>query len=286
MQELEPAVTAAQLLAPVGAELVFFVLALAAAGLVAGLMSGLFGVGGGAVLVPVLYQLYGALGIPELIAMQLAVGTSLGIIVPTSLRSFQSHLRHDAVDLAYLRKVAVFVVSGVLAGSLVASVISGVQLRAVFAVLALLMALKMLFDRGNVQLWEGFPPSPWLQVLTGGLGFFSVLMGIGGGVFNNILMTLCGRELHKAVATSSGVGVLIAIPGVLGFMWAGAGHGDLPAGSIGFVNILGVLLVIPASMMMAPYGARLAHRLSRNVLQKSFALFLLLVSLRFFLSLL
>ncbi len=261
-------------------------LALVVAGLVAGLMSGLFGIGGGAVLVPVLYQLFGVLGIAEAIAMQLAVGTSLGIIVPTSLRSFQSHLKQGAVDLLYLRKVALWVVLGVALGSLVASVISGVHLRAIFAVLALLMALKMLFDRGNVQIWSDSPPTPWLQILTGGIGFFSVLMGIGGGVFNNILMTLFGRNIHKAVATSSGVGVLIALPGVLGFMGAGFSATGLPVGSIGFVNIPGVLLVIPASMLMAPYGARLAHRLSQNILQKSFALFLLLVSLRFFLSLL
>jgi len=269
-----------------GEHYLYFILPLLFAGLLAGLMSGLFAIGGGAVLVPVLYQIFGIAGVDEAVRMQLAVGTSLGIIVPTSLRSFQSHWQHGAVDSLYLRKVALWVVTGVLLGSLAVLVITGGLLRGIYALMALLMGLKMLFDRHSLQCWDDFPPAPHLQLLTAGIGFFSVLMGIGGGVFNNILMTLFGRDIHKAVATSSGIGILIAFPGVLGFMWAGFGATGLPVGSIGFVNILGVLMVIPASMLMAPFGARLAHRLSQNVLQKSFALFLLLVSLRFFLSLL
>jgi uncharacterized protein len=277
---------AAELLDSISLDMVAFALALLAAGLVAGVISGLFGVGGGAVIVPVLYQFFIALDIDSSIIMQLAVGTSLGIIVPTSLRSFQSHLAHDAVDVPYLRKMAVWVFLGVLLGSLVAVVVSGAQLRALFAVLALAMAMKMLFSSSDFQLWEDFPPSPLFEVLTSLMGFFSVLMGIGGGVFNNVFMTLFGRSIHKAVATSSGVGVLISIPGVLGFIWAGLGDQNLPAFSLGFVNLLGVLLVIPASVIAAPYGARLAHKLSKTVLQKSFAVFLIIVSIRFFASLL
>ncbi len=263
-----------------------FILALLAAGVVSGVISGLFGVGGGAVLVPVLYQLFVFLKIDPDIVMQLAVGTSLAIIVPTSLRSFQSHLAHRAVDTGYLRRIAVWIVFGVCLGSLVAAIVSGAQLRGVFAVLALAMALKMLFGRTDVQVWKSLPPTPVLQIGASLIGFFSVLMGIGGGVFNNIFMTLAGRSIHRAVATSSGVGVLISVPGVAGFVWAGMGQAGLPAFSLGFVNLLGVLLVIPASILAAPYGARLAHRLPKDLLQKSFAVFLLLVSARFFLSLL
>ena len=261
------------------------VLALVVAGLVAGGIGGLFGVGGGAVLVPVLYQLFIALGVDEAVRMQLAVGTSLGIIVPTSLRSFQSHVSHGAVDFPYLRKVAVWVIFGVALGSLVAYVISGRQLRALFAILAMGMAIKILLGRSDWQLWEDFPPTPILRALTTGIGFFSVLMGIGGGIFNNILMPLFGRSIHRAVATSSGIGVLISIPGVVGFMLAGMGKEGLPDYSLGFVSLLGVALVIPASIFAAPYGAKLAHSLSKNVLQKSFAFFLILVSLRFIVSL-
>jgi uncharacterized membrane protein YfcA len=262
-----------------------FALTLLAAGLVAGGIGGLFGVGGGAVLVPVLYQFFIALDVDESVRMQLAVGTSLGIIVPTSLRSLQSHIRHDAVDIPYLRKMAVWIFLGVFAGSIVASFISGRQLRALFAVLAMFMALKMIFGRSDFRLWDDFPPSPLFQGLATGIGFFSVLMGIGGGVFNNILMTLFGRSIHTAVATSAGIGVLISIPGVAGFVLAGQGQPDLPSYSWGFVNLLGVLLVIPASIFAAPYGARLAHSLSKKALQKSFAFFLMIVALRFFVSL-
>ena len=269
----------------VGDFFLHFILPLLAAGLLAGVMSGLFGIGGGAILVPVLYQLFGVAGVEEAVRMQLAVGTSLGIIVPTSLRSFQSHLAHGAVDLDYLRKVALWVVLGVGAGSLAALVISGAGLRFIYAVLALLMGLKMLLDRQMKPLWTTPALMPVLPVAGGLIGFFSVLMGIGGGVFNNILMTLLGRDIHKAVATSSGVGVLIALPGVLGFMGAGYGLSGLPIGSIGYVNFLAVLLVIPASILTAPIGAGLAHRLPQKTLQKGFALFLLLVSARFFFSL-
>ena len=263
-----------------------FVIALVAAGLVAGAISGVFGVGGGAVLVPVLYQFFLAIDIDPSIVMQLAVGTSLGIIVPTSLRSVQTHIAHDAVDLLYLRKIAMWILLGVVTGSLLAAIVSGGQLRALFAVLALGMALKMLFGDSEGQLWEHFPPSPLFEVLATLIGFFSVLMGIGGGVFNNVFMTLFGRSIHLAIATSSGVGVLISIPGVIGFMWAGFGQQALPAYSVGFVNLLGVLLVIPASIFAAPYGARLAHKMSKRALQTSFAFFLILVSVRFFYSLL
>lgn len=276
---------AAQLLGNITPDMIVFALALFVAGLVAGGIGGLFGVGGGAVLVPVLYQFFIILEIDQSIIMQLVVGTSLGIIVPTSLRSFQSHLAHDAVDVPYLRKMAVWIFLGVLVGSLVAAVISGGQLRAVFAVLAFAMAMKMLFASSDFQLWEKFPPSPLFEVMVTLMGFFSVLMGIGGGVFNNVFMTLFGRSIHTAVATSSGVGVLVSIPGVLGFVWAGLGEQNLPAFSLGYVNLLGVLLVIPASIFAAPYGAKLAHKLSKTALQKSFAIFLIMVSFRFFISL-
>ena len=263
-----------------------FAMVLLVAGLIAGGIGGLFGVGGGAFLVPVLYQFFVFLEIDEAVRMQLAVGTSLGIIVPTSLRSFQSHLKHNAVDIPYLRKIAVWVFVGIVAGSLVATIISGAQLRALFAVLAMGMALKMMSERADVQIWDNIPPAPLFQGLGVGIGFFSVLMGIGGGVFNNVLMTLFGRTIHVAVATSSGMGVLISLPGVIGFAMAGRGVVNLPAFSFGFVNLLGVLMVIPASIYAAPYGARLAHKLSKQMLQKSFAVFLMLVSLRFFYSLL
>ena len=261
-------------------------LALSLAGLLSGGIGGLFGVGGGAVLVPVLYQLFLFLGVDHGVCMQMAVGTSLGIIVPTSLRSLQSHLKHDAVDVAYLRKIALWVLLGVLFGSLAARFVSGGVMRGVFSLLAFLMALNMIFGRESWRLGEHLPKAPLLQLLGGGIGFFSLLMGIGGGVFNNILMTLYGHNIHRAVGTSSGIGVTIAIPGAVGMMLAGAGRADLPAFSIGFVSLLGVALVIPTSLFAVPYGAKLAHRLSKKHLRRAFSAFLLLVSLRFFLSLL
>lgn len=259
--------------------------ALILAGFVSGALGGLFGVGGGAILVPVLYQLFILLGIDEAVRMQLAVGTSLGIIVPTSLRSLSSHYSHNAVDIPYLRRIALWVVVGVLLGSLAASVVSGVALRAVFAILAMANALSMLLLPRGFQLGAQLPGAPLFQLVGTGIGFFSVLMGVGGGVFSNLFMTFYGHSIHRAVATSSGIGVMISIPGMIGFMAAGWGRPELPAYSLGFVSLLGVALVIPTSLYSVPYGARLAHRLSRDALKRAFALFLLLISLRFFVSL-
>lgn len=255
--------------------------ALLGAGVVAGVIAGLFGVGGGAVLVPVFYQLFAYLGIDEAVRMHLCVGTSLGIIVPTSLRSFRGHLARGAVDTAMLKSIALPVILGVALGSLLAAVIPAGGLKAVFAVVAFLIGLKMLLGRTDWQLADDLPGQPGLGLYGVAIGTLSTLMGVGGGVFGNTLMTLYGRPIHQAVATSSGLGVLISIPGVLGFVAAGWGQAGLPPLSLGYVSLIGVALVIPASVLAAPLGVRIAHAISHRRLEVGFALFLFFVSARF-----
>jgi uncharacterized membrane protein YfcA len=266
-------------------ELIELAAAVIAAGAISGLLAGLFGIGGGAVLVPVLYQALDLVGVPDSVRMHVSVGTSIAIIVPTAIQSFLAHRRRGAVDMDLLRGWVVWLPLGVVLASIVAAMISGAALRAVFAVIALAVAVRLLANRETWRLGNALPGNPARAVVGVLIGFFSTLMGIGGGVLNNTFMTLFGRPIHQAVATSSGVGVLISIPGIIGYMWAGWGAAGLPPLSAGFVNIPATLLVIPTSVLTAPLGVSLAHRLSRRQLEVAFGLFLLFVSARFALSL-
>ncbi len=267
------------------ADLLVFAGALAVAGVVAGLVAGLLGVGGGAVMVPVLFQFFEFLGIDPAIRMHLALGTSLGIIVPTSVRSFRAHQKRGAVDMDLLRVWIVPVVLGVAIASFVAAYVSGAGLRLIFALIAIIVAIKIFFAKEDWRLGEDIPTG-WLRRVYGlAIGFFSTLMGIGGGTFNNTLMTLYNRPMHQAVATSSGLGFIIAVPATVGFILAGWNAANLPPFSLGFVNVLGILLVIPTSMTFAPIGARIAHAISRRQLELAFAVFLTIVAIRFFVSL-
>ena len=267
------------------AELLPFIMALIIAGGVAGVLAGLFGIGGGAILVPVFYQMLGVLEVDEAIRMHLSVGTSLAIIVPTSLRSFQGHLGKGAPDVDLLKSFSFVVPVGVILAALVAAYLSSGMLRAIFAFCSLVIALRLLFGKEHWKLADDVPRGIWKYVAGWSIGFFSTFMGIGGGVFNNTYMTLFGRPIHQAVATSSGTGILISIPGVIGYMWAGWGVAGLPPFSIGYINLLMVLVIIPVTLLVAPIGVKLAHSLSKRNLEKGFGIFLILVSARFFLSL-
>lgn len=267
-------------------ELVLFAAALIAAGVVAGLLAGLFGIGGGAVLVPVFYQTYGLLGIDEAVRMHVSIGTSLAIIIPTSMRSFWAHYQKGAVDMALLKSFVLPVLVGVMVASLIAASISSAGLRIVFAIIAFVVAFKMLFGRESWVLGSNLPGRIGTSIAGVLIGLISALMGIGGGVLNNSFMTLYGRPIHQAVATSAGVGVLISVPGILGYIWAGWGATGLPPLSSGFVNWLTVGLIIPVTLMVAPYGAKLAHQWPKRKLEIGFGLFLVFVGGRFLWTLL
>ncbi len=269
---------------PVG-EIAMFALAIAGAGVVTGLLAGLLGIGGGAVLVPVFYQVFDFLGVDESVRMHVAVGSSLAIIIPTSISSFRAHYRRGAVDVALLRTYAVALTVGVVAASLTAAFISSFGLRAVFAVIAFLLGLRMLFNRQSWRLGDDIPPNPLRFAVGALLGYVSTLMGIGGGVLNNTFMTLYGRPIHQAVATSSGVGVIISIPGTIGYVWAGWGNPLLPPLSTGFINWIAVALVIPIAIWVTPYGVRLAHAASKRQLEVGFGVFCMFVAARFTVSL-
>ena len=266
-------------------ELMLLALAATASGVVSGLLAGVFGIGGGAVLVPVFYQALGFYGVDESVRMHLSVGSSLAIIIPTAIRSFTAHRARGAVDMALLRSFLIPVPVGVVLASLTAAHISSEGLRIIFACLALAVAIRLLFNRDSWRLGPDLPGNPWRAIIGVVIGFFSTLMGIGGGVLNNTFMSFYGRSMHQAVATSSGVGVLIAIPGTIGYIWAGWGNPLLPTASTGYINWVAVALIIPIALVITPYGVRIAHWLSKRHLEIGFGLFLLFVSARFFVSL-
>jgi uncharacterized membrane protein YfcA len=276
------------------AELAMIAGGLLVAGAITGLLAGLFGVGGGAVIVPVLYELFAALGVPDEIRMPLCVGTSLAIIIPTSIQSFRAHRRRGAVDMSILRVWAIPVIAGVVAGSFVARFAPAELFKWVFVLVASISALRLLFGKDSWRFAGDIPGKALMRVYGAIIGLLSALMGIGGGQLSSLFMTFYGRPIHQAVATSSGLGVLISIPGALGYIYAGwpraAEYADVAAVqlpmALGYVSLIGFILVVPTSMLLAPLGARVAHALPKRRLELAFGLFLLLVAGRFLFDLL
>ena len=259
---------------------------LVVASLVAGFLAGLFGIGGGGITVPVLFAAYNTIGIDPEITMHMAVGTSLAMIIPTSILSVRSHLKRDLVDRTLLRQWIVIVPIGAILGGLIAAMMSSEGLRAAFALIAFTLGTRMIIGKLPFTLGTDLPGRFGRTVAGIVIGALSAIMGIGGGVLNNTYMTLHGRTIHQAVATSAGVGVLIAIPGTIPYIVVGWGEPGLPAFSLGFVSLFTLVLLVPVSMLVVPSGAALAHRLSKRQLEVGFGLFLITVSLRFVWSLL
>lgn len=259
--------------------------ALALCGLIAGTLAGLFGVGGGIVLVPVLYQAFQAIGVDESVRMHLAVGTSLATIIPTSVRSVLSHHRKGAVRWPLLKTFAPATAIGTIAGGVLIAFLSSHTLTAVFASLCLLVAAWLGFSRESWRIAENLPNTIPTQIAAFAIGFASALMGIGGGTFAVGAMALYGVPIHEAIATSAGLGFVIAVPGTFSYINAGWGESGLPPFSLGFVSLAGFLLIVPATILAAPWGVALAHRLTRTTLRRAFAIFLAVTALRMFLAL-
>ncbi len=264
-------------------DLAFLAASLAAAGALTGILAGVFGVGGGALIVPVLYELFRILGVPEETRMPLCVGTSLAIIIPTSIRSFRGHQSRGAVDMKILRAWIAPTIIGVLIGSFVARYAPPALFKIAFMTIAGVSATRLIFNL-KWRLGDEPPQGVALRIFGFVNAFLSALMGIGGGQLATMFMTFYGRTIHQAVATSSGVGVLISVPGAIGFMLAGWDKPFLPPLSIGFVSLIGLAAFAPVSVMTAPLGVKIAHALSKRKLEMAFGIFLLLVSSRLLVS--
>lgn len=274
-------------------DVAWLAIALLVAGAITGFLAGLFGVGGGAVLVPALYELFRFAGVPDDVRMPLCVGTSLAIIIPTSIRSYYAHRATRAVDTTVLRNWAVPVVIGVVVGSFIARYAPAELFKIVFVAIAGISAVRLLFGRDSWRFADDMPKGFFLRAYGGVIGVLSTLMGIGGGQLSNLFMTFYGRPIHQAIATSSGLGVLISIPGAVGYIYAGwpaaAANPDVLAlqlpFALGYVSLIATIIVAPTSVLTAPLGVKLAHALPKRALEISFGIFLLLVCSRFFVSL-
>jgi uncharacterized membrane protein YfcA len=268
-------------------------LLLVAVGALAGFLAGLFGIGGGAVLVPVFYECFRLAGVPLEVRMPLCIGTSLAIIIPTSIRSFRAHYARGAVDMSILKSWLAPIVIGVIVGSVTARYAPERLFKIVFVGVAWTAAARLILARESWKFGEDFPGGSLMKLYGFVVGLLSTLMGIGGGLFLNLLMTFYGRPIHQAVATSSALAVLISIPGALGYVYAGwpaaAHYPDVAAlqwpFALGYVSLIGAVLVMPTSLFTAPLGVRAAHAMSKRGLEVAFGCYLFIVGARFVLSL-
>ena len=257
--------------------------AVVVAGVVTGFLAGLFGIGGGAVIVPVLYEIFRILDVPEEVRMQLCIGTSLAIIVPTTILSYRAHRAKGLVRGEVVRSGALASVLGVAAGAVIAAYAPPAVFKIAFALLASGIATKLLLGRESWRLGSELPVGRFAMPGYGfAIGLAASLMGVSGGSLAAMVLTLYGKSIHNSVATSAALGVPIAVVGSIGYVLAGLRHEALlPPFSLGFVSLLGVVVMAPISSFFAPYGARLAHALPRRQLEVGLGLYLLAVSLRF-----
>jgi uncharacterized protein len=256
--------------------LTLLALILVAAGGLSGFLAGVFGVGGGTVVVPILYEVFVMLGVPNELRMPLCAGTSLALIIPTSIASFTSHRKTDAVNFDLLRLWSVPIIAGVIGGTVLARYAPAAVFKIVFVLIALLTAVRLIFRERLPTLGQDVPRRLRLPYgLT--IGLSASLIGIGGGILSNMIMTFHGRPIHESVATSAGVGVMVSIPGALGYIVAGWDRMGLPPLSLGFVSIAAVLVLMPTGFFAARLGARIAHHVSGRRLELCFATYLIII---------
>ncbi len=253
-------------------------------GVVAGVIAGLLGVGGGLVIVPALDALFAYIGIDPAVRLHLAVGTSLATIIATGLSSARSHHAKGAVDWGLIKRWGPAILVGTLLGAWIASLLHGATLSAIFATVALLAAGNMLLGKADWTLAKQMPRGPFLWALGLLVGGVSAMMGIGGGTLSVPIMTLHGRPVRQAVGTSAALGLVIGVPGALGFIVTGWGVEGLPPWSLGYVSVIGFLAIVPTTVLAAPWGAKLAHWLPPTLLKKGFACFLLVMAAKFYWS--
>lgn len=256
------------------------ILLMLASGLVGGVMAGLMGIGGGIVIVPVLEYALGFIGVDPTIRMHVAVATSLATIIPTSISSSRAHHKRGAVDFSLVRKWGPAIFLGAAFGSWLAAQVETTVLTAIFAIVALFVATKMILPMEKVRLTDGVPGGILGSVFPGIIGGVSTMMGIGGGALSVTTLTIFNVPIHRAVGTSAFFGLLIAVPGTIGFMIMGQGNMALPIGSVGFVNVIGFLILSPATFLAAPLGVKIAHSLSQRQLSMTFGAFLMIVAAR------
>jgi len=257
------------------------VLSLAAC--IAGFMAGLLGVGGGLVMVPALYYAFSVLNFEIETKMHLALGTSLAIIIPTSIMSTRVHMKYNAVDFGLIKSFGIYIIIGVLLGTLLASKLKTAGLILFFSIFTFLVGLFFIFLKNKLEETEK-NISKILKIIIGNLiGFISVPLGIGGGSLSVPFMRLFGYDMRKSIGTSAAIGIVIAITGTFSMISSGALFAKVKSPmSFGYFNLPGFLIFVPITMLVAPLGARVVHKISRSLISKVFGVYLILISIKSF----
>lgn len=256
--------------------------ALVATGAIAGVIAGFLGVGGGIVIVPILYFLFTAIGVDEGVRMHLAVGTSLATFLPTASVSALGHHRRGAVDRALLKRWGFAIFAGVVLGASIGGFVKGTILTGAFATLALVVATYLFFGRKDFRLADRLPTGLPLQAAGALIGGLSAMIGIGGGTMTVPYLNAFAYPMPRAVGTAAAIGLLIGVPGATVFAIAGLDAAGLPPYSLGYVSLPAFALISAGTIVAAPYGVRLAHALSASLLRRAFALFLVATAARMY----
>jgi len=264
-------------------QLLLPLMALLGAGLLAGFAAGIFGIGGGFVVVPALFVVLPLLGGSHGQYAHVAIGTSAATIIITSIRSLRAHAKRGAVEFMVLKTWAPWIIIGDGLGVLLAGHVDGRILTLIFAIGVFLMSLNFLLPGlGGMTIGDEMPSGMPRVAIAGGLGTFSALLGIGGGTIAIMVMTLHGRSIHRAIATASGIGTLIAVPSAIGFAIIGLRETALPWGSLGYVNVPAALAIASMSVLTAPLGVAAAHSLQPALLKRIFGVYLVFIAVLMF----
>ena len=258
-----------------------FVLSIAAS--VAGFMAGLLGVGGGIIIVPALYYAFTVLDFDIATRMHLSVGTSLAIIIPTSIISTKTHMEYDAVDFKLIKSFGIFILFGVIGGTFLAVNLKTPAFVLFFSIMAFIVGLFFIFFREQLLKNPKMISDSAKNISGIIIGFISVLLGIGGGSLMVPFMRTFGYDIRRSIGTAAGVGFLIAVFGTITMITGGKIVDNINTPySLGYVNLLGFLVFVPVTMIMARVGAKAVYKIDKNILSKIFGIFLIIVSIRSF----
>jgi len=263
-------------------QIIFIISVMTISAVVVGFMAGLFGIGGGLIMVPVLFYVFGLAGIDQAVVMHLAIGTSFTIIIPNSIISTITHMKFKAVDFNLVRTFGVFVAIGVVLGTIFAVSLKTSNLILFFSIMTMIFAIYFLIEKEKIN------PVPRkinliYRVISGFLsGFLSAPMGIGGGVFNTPIFKMFGYPINIAIGSSAAIGFLISLIGTVGFAISGTYFNTNVPLSLGFVNIPAFLIFVPITTFMAKIGAETIHKVDKKLIGKLFGIYLFIVSCKLF----
>ena len=261
-------------------ELLVYFIGLLITGVIGGLIAGLFGVGGGIVIVPILFWIFTSLNFPNEILMHMAIGSSLATIIPTSISSARAHYHRGSIEIDIIKKWAPGIFLGAIIGGLSGNYFSVNELKYLFASIAFLVALNMFFKE-PLRLGNNFPKSRLLNIIMSSLiGLVSSLMGVGAGTLGVPALVALSVPIHKAIGTAAALGLFIAVPATLGLAFSGFNIPNRPPMSIGYVNLIAFFIMFPLTVFFAPVGVKLAHRINQRALKSIFGVFLIITSIK------